>query len=317
MGVYLPIVSFIFDPREHHNVLLKLEEIAEHLGTNRVYHISISPNMYSAKEVAEGAFDEQYLSFFKEIKEKNLKVIFRTMHEMNGGRYPRSSDPENFKKARIHVWNLSRISGLYQGDILFDFSVNHRDMTSKGIPSQTAELIQCKPGSTLEKQDICRIREDYYPGDEYVDLMGFTFYNRGKANSNRLWLTPEEILLDPERKTLERIQAKGKPIIIDEVGTTTVWYEGAYSFEKSREEYLYHSERKELWLNQLQTFISKNPEILAAIYFNVDYTKGLSFKAIGEADRAIADLSVGRVYQGFFNLYQNAEENLNRLLFYF
>ncbi|MDR0369349.1 MAG: hypothetical protein LBH96_02160 [Candidatus Peribacteria bacterium] len=45
--------------------------------------------MYSAQEVADGAFDMQYLQFFGKVKENNLRVIFRTMHEMNGGRYPR------------------------------------------------------------------------------------------------------------------------------------------------------------------------------------------------------------------------------------
>ena len=50
------------------------------------------------------------------------------MHEMNGGRYPWSSNPKTFKEAWIHVRNLSRKQGLTENDILFDFSVNHRDM---------------------------------------------------------------------------------------------------------------------------------------------------------------------------------------------
>jgi hypothetical protein len=53
------------------------------------------------------------------------------MHEMNGGRYPRASDPVNFKKARIHIRELSRNVGLNQKNILFDMSVNHWDMPSK------------------------------------------------------------------------------------------------------------------------------------------------------------------------------------------
>ena len=67
---------------------------------------------------------------------------------MNGGWYPWSSQPEEFKKAWIHVWNLSRYLGLTEHDILFDFSVNHRDMPTKGIPSQSASLIQCTTPKT-------------------------------------------------------------------------------------------------------------------------------------------------------------------------
>jgi hypothetical protein len=152
-GVYLPIVSFIFDPREQYNVPAQLDEIAEKLGTARVYHITISPNMYSAKEVAEGAFDDQYLQFFQKVKENNLNIIFRSMHEMNGGRYPRASNPASFKQARIHVRNLSRIVGLNQENILFDFSVNHWDMPTKGQPSQTASLYECTSPKPLTKAE--------------------------------------------------------------------------------------------------------------------------------------------------------------------
>jgi hypothetical protein len=40
-----------------------------------------------------------------------------------------------------------------------------------------------------------------------VDVVGFTFYNRGKATSNRQRLTPEEILFDKEWQTYERLTA--------------------------------------------------------------------------------------------------------------
>jgi hypothetical protein len=93
-------------------------------------------------------------------------------------------------------------------------------MPTKGTPSQTANLYECKPEKILTEQEKkaeqqrkkeewkdCPRFEDYYPGDEYVDLVGFTFYNRGKASSNRLWLSPSEILLDKEWRTYERLKA--------------------------------------------------------------------------------------------------------------
>lgn len=127
-SLYLPLIGFIYDPRDKQDVVAELEKIAKELGNQRIYHISLSPNQFSAEEVAKGSFDEQYTLFFKTIKRLNLKVIFRTMHEMNGGWYPRGSNPTKFKEAWIHVWNLARSLGLNQQDILFDFSVNHRDM---------------------------------------------------------------------------------------------------------------------------------------------------------------------------------------------
>jgi hypothetical protein len=143
-----------------------------------------------------------------------------------------------------------------------------------------------------------------------VDVVGFTFYNRGKATSNRQRLTPEEILFDTEWRTYERLVALGKPLIIDEVGTTAVRYSGKYNAEQSRNVYLMTPEKKEQRLLQLQTFLETHPEILATIYFNVDYTQGLTFQIAGEADWAIIDNNQGKVYQGFYTLYGNADFDL-------
>ena len=200
------------------------------------------------------------------------------MHEMNGGRYPRSSNPKTFKKAWIHVWDMSRKLGLGTGDIQFDFSVNHRDMPTKETPSQTAKLSQCQ---VANKQKLgCFTFEDYYPGNKYVDVVGFTFYNRGKGNSDRLRLTPSQIVNEKGRNTLDRVKAFKKPVIVDEVGTTAVRYTGAFNFNHSREIYTKEYENKNQWINQLQWLLQKETSIVAAIYFNVDYTNGLDMRLI-------------------------------------
>ena len=69
------------------------------------------------------------------------------MHEMNGGRYPRSNDPDNFKKAWKRVRDLSREAGLDAKNIQFDFSLNIHDMPAlRGYePSQNAKLLSCTP----------------------------------------------------------------------------------------------------------------------------------------------------------------------------
>ena len=127
----LPMVSFIRDDYDTH-AIETLTSLRDTLGTGRIYHITLSPLHYSAAEVAGGYFDRQYSLFFKHIKNLDLRVVFRTMHEMNGGRYPRSGEPENFKKAWIHVYELARDAGLDQRQILFDLSVNGRDMPPAG-----------------------------------------------------------------------------------------------------------------------------------------------------------------------------------------
>ena len=105
--------------------------------------------------------------------------------------------------------------------------------------------------------------------------------------------------------------------MIDEVATTAVRYDGKYDFATSRNEYLNTTFRKEQRLSALVTFLQQHPDILAAVYFNVDYTYGLSFKVTGEADRAIVDIDTNRTYDGFYQLYGQGEQSLQNLADYF
>jgi hypothetical protein len=182
-------------------------------------------------------------------------------------------------------------------------------MPTKWKPSQSAPLIQCD----ITKDD-CYHFEDYYPWDEFVDVIWFTFYNRWKANSNRQRLTPTQILYDPNWNTYERIKTLNKPIVIDEVATTSVRYDWNYDFNKSRNEYLNHDERKDNWIHQLWEFLVNRPEIITAVYFNTDYTHGLSFKVVWEADWAIVNIEDDKVYWWFQELEMFSEKKLDNIL---
>jgi len=304
--VRLPVVWFIFDPRWD-NVLKTINALSTWLWINRVYHITISPNNFSAQDVIDWKFDNEYISAFKTIKDNDIKVIFRTMHEMNWGRYAWSSDPDKFKKARIHVRKLSRKVWLDQYNILFDFSINHRDMPTKQIPSQSAKLIQCSP---WQKEKLkCYTFEDYYPGNDYVDIIGVSFYNRWKATSNRLRLSPSKTISDTSRNTLNRIKQYLKPIFIDEVGTTAVFYTWAYSNKKSKETYEKDFYRKNLRLTQLKEFFLSEPLIYWAVYFNTDYTDWLNYPTVGEADWSIINLFRNKFYLWFRDIYNSSNNN--------
>ncbi|MDD3262960.1 MAG: glycosyl hydrolase [Candidatus Absconditabacteria bacterium] len=303
--IRISLVGFIFDPRDD-SVINTINQLSSTLGTTRIYHITISPNNFSAKEVAEGKFDRQYKEFFQAVKDNNLKVVFRTMHEMNGGRYPWSSHPENFKKARIHVRNISRELGISTENILFDFSVNHRDMPTKEIPNQKAKLIACQ--LSWKEKVGCYTFEDYYPGDEYVDIIGFSFYNRGKGFADRKRLTPNQIVYERGRNPLQRIKSFNKPIMIDEVATTAVWYEEEFDYNISKQIYKTNYKAKNTWLRQLQTLLRREQSIIGTVYFNVDYTKGLSNRLIGEADRSVIDLDTKKVYNTIFTLLKNSDD---------
>ncbi len=305
----LSIVSFIFDPWSD-NVENTLSNLNAKLWEDRIYHISISPNNFSAKEVLNWAFDEEYKKFFELVKKNDLKVIFRTMHEMNWGRYPRSSNPYYFKKAWIHVWELSREVGLTTNNILFDMSLNAWDLPAKdGKVWQKAVFIQCQQA---EKQKTgCPTFEDYYPGDEYVDLLGVTFYNRWKWNSNRRWWTPREIVNAKWRNTLDRMKKIWKPIFIDEVWTTAVNYTWAYSYKKSLEVLANNSDMKNQWLRQLKDFLEQEKDIIWLNYFNVDLTNWLKNWTLGELDWSVIDFRTNKFYESIIDIYNSAERLKN------
>lgn len=306
--IHIPVVGFIFDGfserRQDTIKRLKIE-----LWANRIYHITISPKWFSAKDVADGKFDESYKTFFEIVKEQNITVIFRTMHEMNGWRYSRSQDPISFKKAWIRIRNLSRKVGLDQNNILFDFSVNHRDVPIKPWqkPWKQSEMFFCNISTKVKTN--CLTREDFYPGRKYVDVIWFTFYNRGKANYNRLRLEPDQILNDPNWKTLERLKYYKKPLFVDEVGTTAVQYNGKYDADKSLDYYIREYDRKNNRLKNLASMLYKESQIVWVMYFNCDFTDGLQNFQDGEADRAVINLSKDKYYFGLKYLFQNSEND--------
>jgi hypothetical protein len=206
------------------------------------------------------------------------------------------------------VRELSRAEGLDKSDILFDMSVNARDLPAKwGKPSQTATFIQCQPA--LKSRLKCPSFEDYYPGDTYVDLMGVTFYNRWKWNSNRRRGTPDQIVNNVSWKTLDRLKTFNKPIFVDEVGTTAVNYEGAYNFNTSLEVYENNKELKNTRLLQLRDFLLRETRIVGAIYFNVDLTNGLKTRTLGELDRSVIDFASNKFYDKILDVYEWGKPN--------
>lgn len=310
----LAMVSYIWDDYDvqAQDVISRLWST---LGTGRIYHITLSPRHYTSKQVAWGYFDWEYSLFFKHIKNSWLKVVFRTMHEMNGWRYPWSGDPTSFRQARIHIYTLSREAGLDQSQILFDFSTNWWDMPPQNnmTPSQTTPLIKCS--QRMKYNRWCLTREDYYPGDAYVDLMWVTFYNWGKATSDRQWLSPKQIMEEPQFNIWKRLVKSNKPIIIDEVGTTSIWYDSGYNVSQSRINYRNDSGIliKNRRLSQLATRASSKSQLVALSYFNVDKTMGLAWENPGEADRSAIDLDNGKYYNAILKLYTASDDTLSKL----
>ncbi len=318
----LQVSAFIFD-RYSGQGSNAIKEIVNKLGTwNRIYHITLSPDHLTAIQVASGYFDDEYKAFFEDIKKYKMKVIFRTMHEMNGGWYARWSDPTSFKKAWKRIYALSRKVGLDKSNIQFDFSFNRHDMpldrskvsdTNGYVPNQSSPLITCN----LEQKEKtnCLTREDYYPGYQYVDIIWFSVYNWWKATSNRQWLSFKDIIFDSARNNRARILTIKKPIYIDEVGTTAIYYNQFFNWLKSQKMFTSAKDDKSKWLSDLAEFIDNTPEVIGLNYFNVDYTYWLLQHIMGEADWKIIDPEKWILYDGVHELLKR-NDNLDASLLF-
>lgn len=296
----IDIIWLIFDQYEEAESVY-LHKVVQELGKERIYHISLSPYGYTAGQVAQGIYDKEYKRFFQEIKAMNIKVVFRTMHEMNGWRYSRASKPEDFKKARQYVHTMARKDFNLQSDtLLFSLSFNSQDLpTTDELPTQESVYEYCSQWR-INNKGRCPRMEDYYPGSNYVDLIGVTLYNRGRsrADNRSIWKDPNYLL--NEAGLIERLHQWGKPIIIDELWSTAVNFDGTRTQEKTREVFLNDTEKKNTRLREWRNIFWLYPKIVGIVYFNVDHTDGATKQVLWQADRSIVmspfidDYSIGK-----------------------
>ncbi|MFB0965712.1 MAG: hypothetical protein QMC36_08775 [Patescibacteria group bacterium] len=131
---------------------------------------------------------------------------------------------------------------------------------------------------------FCPTFEDYWPGDEYVDVVGTTLYNWGRAKADKWadWKTAEEML--GEYGLLVRLQRFGKPVGLDEVGTTSARFNGKWTWDKARTSYLDNLDDKNAWISDLARYSAFGGNLSYVVYFNCDKTYGLSKPVQGELD---------------------------------
>jgi hypothetical protein len=112
---------------------------------------------FSNAAIAAGKKDEYIKAWAESIAKSGLKVYVRYAHEMNGDWYPWSRDPANYVAAWRRMVDIFRAAGAENAK--FVFSIN---------PS----VFEPEAGweANLRK---------YWPGDDYVDLLGSTMISFG------------------------------------------------------------------------------------------------------------------------------------------
>jgi hypothetical protein len=193
-------------------------------------------------------------------------------------------------------------------------SVNSQDLpTADG--SVGGEMISCSPVNKKLKK--CLSFEDYYPGNEYVDVMGLTLYNwgRGRGEYWAKWRTFPDLLLDKNTKMFSRLASYGKPIFLDEVGTTAANFSGAWSIEKARNSYRNEADSKNAWITGFKAELARHPQIVGAMYFNRDKTDGLAIPKVGELDWSALSVRLDKEYPAVLDFWKDSQVDVANLPF--
>ncbi|HNX28824.1 MAG TPA: glycosyl hydrolase [Syntrophomonadaceae bacterium] len=190
--------------------------------------LSDSRNEEMVYEILEGKYDLFFLNYAQKLKTFGHPVLFRLNNEMNGdwckySAYYTCKDPEIFKAMWRHIYNIFAAEGVDNvlwvwnpNDISFpDFKINHALA--------------------------------YYPGDQYVDIVGLTGYNTGNYYTGEKWREFEAIY-EPLYQTYSSYFSH--PFIITEFASNSVGGD------------------KAAWVKNMFTEINQYPQIKAAIWWN-------------------------------------------------
>jgi hypothetical protein len=178
------------------------------------------------------------------------RAMITPFQEMNGlwtsyGKDPNTSD--QYKAAYQHIFDIFTQKGITRDQIWWVFAPNgYNDVD--------------KPQRAFEK---------YYPGDDIVDIIGFSSYNYGfcpDINPDyRRWESYPDIF-EPYITRMQ-VMAPTKPIIIAETASTAYYHDDAGNP-------LYDTDKLNQWLIENYNYFTRQSGVIGVYYFSFDTFKG-------------------------------------------
>lgn len=151
------------------------------------------------KDITSGKWDSYIRSWAKGVKEVGRPIFLRIMHEMNIEGYPwgvvnNDKNPDLYIKAFRHIVDIF-----------------------KGENASNAKFVWAPMNYSFPNESW----NDWvkaYPGDDYVDWVGFDGYNWGKTQNWSNWQALKYLFRDQVRKAHKLWP--GKPIMVAEFAST-------------------------------------------------------------------------------------------------
>lgn len=148
----------------------------------------------------------------------DVRLLLAPLPEMNLSDWPWGGNPEAFRAGYLRIHRAVRAGGLGPDRVRFVFAVNG-------------------PGQSYRP---------YYPGDEVVDIVGFSRLNR-----NDPWLDYHESFGRFIDRMREEVTVH-KPILATQTGSVT------------------ETGNRDVWLREMFRKLSAHDQVIGAVYFNRD-----------------------------------------------
>lgn len=222
---------------QHLGTKVPTEEIITAYKEGKVLELSLQTmNTVSGEidiyEILNGKYDDYFNQYAKDIKSTNVPVLFRPNNEMNGDWCHYCSmyyakDADLYKETWKYIYRIFEENGV--DNVLWVWNPNSKSF----------------PRFTWNDQLL------YYPGDEYVDIIGLTAYNTGSYYEGEKWTCFYD-LYNEYYKFIDHLTSK--PLMITEFACSS--YGG----------------NKPQWIINMFNHLHLYPNIKVAIWWNhTDY----------------------------------------------
>ena len=192
------------------------------------FELSEEENRQLTYEILQGKYENFFRQYARQIKTFGHPVLFRFDNEMNGdwctySSYYTAGDTEIYKALWRYVYDIFAEEEVDNAIWVW----NPHDISFPNFKWNHAFL--------------------YYPGDEYVDVVGLTGYNTGNYYSGEIW---REFPFIYDQLIRAYDAAFAHPFMITEFGSNSVGGD------------------KAAWINNMFASIHKYPRIKIAIWWN-------------------------------------------------
>lgn len=239
--------------------------------SSQTWEPTYDPNCVTAGQIANGSCDAKLTTFANAFKTwanqgGGRRAFLAPLPEANGNWAPYSSDGPTFISAFIRIRQIFENAGVPRKAVRWVFAPNGWS----------------QPGHEFE---------NYYPGDNYTDVLAYSAYNYGACPNFKIWDTFERAF-QPYLGRM-RVMAPSKPIFIAQTGTVNVPVDPANP-----------NQTKSAWLYDTFSKLANYPAVRGIIYFNKTKNEGFSNPNCQPADyRLFYGGSQGEV--GFLNIMKD------------